>query len=288
MQMLPKPRQLTFADDNCYSDAALGYPNVVYEPGSSPEPRYAAMSRALAQLGRPVLLEICEWGISFPARWAPAIGNTWRIGNDIIPAWRTVFRILNQAVPNTGFAGPGHWPSLDMLEVGNKVFTTAEEQTHFCLWAILKSPLIIGAALRDDFTSIRESSLRILKQKDVVSYNQDSLGVSADLRRRWTEQNYDVWSGPLAGGRTVAAVVNWADEPRDLTLDLPDIGLQHAQTLKNIWDDSRARDVKTSYTARVAAHGTVLVELGGATPSGLYPSDAFGRSSGWVPNRTKV
>jgi alpha-galactosidase len=70
-----------------------------------------------------------------------------------------------------------------MLEVGNSVFTTPEEQTNFSLWAIIKSPLVISAALRDSYTCISDASLAILKNVDVINYNQDSLGVAASFRR---------------------------------------------------------------------------------------------------------
>ncbi len=42
---------------------------------------------------------------------------------------------------------------------GNGVLTTAEERAHFGLWAIVKSPLLIGT----DLSKISSSSLAILK-----------------------------------------------------------------------------------------------------------------------------
>lgn len=36
----------------------------------------------------------------------------------------------------------------DMLEVGNGNLTLAENRAHFALWAAMKSPLIIGTAVR--------------------------------------------------------------------------------------------------------------------------------------------
>ncbi|KAJ5152695.1 alpha-galactosidase D [Penicillium canariense] len=169
-----------------------------------------------------------------------------------------------------------------MLEVGNNILTPAEEQTHFSLWAILKSPLVIGAALNDETTSIGDVSLSILSSKDVISFNQDALGVSANLRRRWSEEQYEVWSGPLANGRTVVALINWAAGSRELTLNLPDVGIQHAGTVKNIWAGQTIRTVKTSYTATVDAHGVMLLELEDTTEAGLYPSNKFASSVGFV------
>ncbi|THV45485.1 hypothetical protein BGAL_0483g00080 [Botrytis galanthina] len=259
--------------DNCYSDAATGFPNTNYEPSTSPSLRYQNMTNALATLSKPMLFQICDWGVDFPSTWAPAMGNSWRITNDIIPSYRTVPRILNQAVPQTSFAGPGHWLDFDMLEVGNNVFTTTEEQTHFSLWAILKSPLVIGAALKDPLTRISSASLAVLSNKDVISYNQDSLGVAASFRRRWTTDGYEVWAGPLSGNRTVVAVINLQNTERTLTLNFPDVGLQRAGTLKDIWANISTRNVLTSWSANVGAHGTMLLELGGTTAAGTYATD---------------
>lgn len=223
------------------------------------------MSDAISSTKRPIVLQVCNWGLDFPSAWAPALAHSWRITNDIIPAWRTIPRILNQAVSQTSFAGPGHWLDLDMLEVGNSIFTIPEEQTHYSLWAIIKSPLVIGAALKDSFTSIKKESLDILMNEDVIGYNQDSLGVAASFRRRWTEDGYEVWAGPLSGNRLVVAVINWQNVARDLTLNFSDVNVETAGSLKDIWNDRTALNVKASYTAHAEAHGTVLLELSNIT-----------------------
>lgn len=235
------------------------------------------MYRYLQAQDRPILYQVCEWGLDFPAAWAPAIGHSWRIGNDITPHWRSIFRTLNQAVPQTDIAGPGQWPDPDMLLVGlEDVLTIPEEQTHFALWGILKAPLTIGAKV----DGMREGSLDILRNEDVIGFNQDGLGVSAALRRRYTQEGYEVWSGPLEGGRTVAAVINWRGEEREITLDLPDAGLQFAGGLRNVWAGESVEGVKTKYTAVVAAHGTMLVELSETLPAGEYSTDIFAATMG--------
>jgi alpha-galactosidase len=60
--------------------------------------------------------------------------------NDIGPPsnWDQLIRIINQVVPITGFAGPGHWNDMDLLEVGNAGMTAAEQQTHFSFWSAAK------------------------------------------------------------------------------------------------------------------------------------------------------
>ncbi|KAL2866939.1 alpha-galactosidase D [Aspergillus lucknowensis] len=267
--------------DNCYSDATENYPNVNYSPSHSPRPRFANMSHYIQLQDRPMLFQICEWGIDFPALWAPALGHSWRIGNDITPHWRSIFRTLNQAVPQVDFAGRGQWPDLDMLLVGvgvdgEGVLSLPEERTHFSMWAVLKSPLVIGGAIN----GMEEGSLEILKNEDVIAFNQDALGESARLRRRWSDAGYEVWSGPLERERVVAAVINWGEEERELTLDLPDVGIQFAGGLRNIWRGEAEDDVLTSYTASVEGHGVMLVELSETVPAGEYPSEIFAKKHG--------
>ena len=84
----------------------------------------------------------------------------------------------------------------------------------------------------------------------------------------------------MSGGRTVAAVINWANEPRTLTLNLPDIELQHATNVKNIWAGSSASNAKTTFSAEVDSHGTILVELSGTTLAGTYPAVLFATLTG--------
>lgn len=86
---------LTGKDDNCYSTKSKGYPYVDTTPPVSPSGRFAYMSQALADASRPILFAICEWGVDFPSAWAPNLGSSWKIANDIANDWSSIFRILN-------------------------------------------------------------------------------------------------------------------------------------------------------------------------------------------------
>ena len=58
--------------------------------------------------------------------------------------------VNNRGVCNAwaSVASIGAWNDADMLEVGNKGLTIAEQRTHFALWAMVKSPLLIGSDVR--------------------------------------------------------------------------------------------------------------------------------------------
>lgn len=60
-----------------------------------------------------------------------------------------VTRIIDFLAPLGQKAGPGQWNDLDMLEVGNGGMTKTEYITHFSMWAIAKSPLILGNNLEN-------------------------------------------------------------------------------------------------------------------------------------------
>lgn len=165
-----------------------------------------------------------------------------------------------------------------MLEVGNHIFTEPEEQTHFSLWAIAKSPLTIGCAVKDTYTTVSDSSLAILKNADVIALNQDSLGKAVNLTRRYTDSGFDVWAGPLSEDRTVVALVNWNNQTVTGELMLPDAGVQSAGHVKDIWNKKTASNVITQYKQTIAAHGTLLLELADTSPAGTYTTARCGHS----------
>jgi alpha-galactosidase len=179
-------------------------------------------------------------------------------------------RIINEVVPSTGFAGPGGWNDLDMLEVGNSGMTAAEQQTHFAFWAASKSPLIIST----DLTKLSSSTLAILSNPRIIALNQDSLGASIGFKRRYAN-DHDVWSGPLADGSTVALIINWQNSARSLTFNLADIGLASA-TAVDLISGASLGQLTNSYTASVAAHGSIVLKLSSTTaapkPSFTYYS----------------
>lgn len=118
--------------------------------------------------------------------------------------------------------------------------------------------------------------------KDAIGYNQDSLGVAASFRRRWTEEGYEIWAGPLSGDRLIVAIINWKNIARSLTFNFSDVGVEMAGSLKDIWNAKTASNVKSSYTAYVNAHGTILLELSKVTKAAaltknptFFPSTKF-------------
>ncbi|KAF1983965.1 glycoside hydrolase family 27 protein [Aulographum hederae CBS 113979] len=259
----------TFADwgvdylkyDNCYNEGQSGTPLITYN-------RYKKMQVALNNTGRPILYSLCNWGEDYPWKWAQTISNSWRTSGDItdffdrhdprcpcppsngincaLPGFHcSAMNILGKAAPYIDKGIPGSWNDLDMLEVGNGGMTDAEYVAHFTMWALVKSPLVMG----NDFAKLGGRDLSILINPAVIAVSQDPMGAGAF--RRWI---YDVedrdgmaeagtiqmWSGALSGGDFVVALLNAGTRPRMMNATLADIfvdsGAEHSELAQQSWD----------------------------------------------------
>jgi alpha-galactosidase len=68
-----------------------------------------------------------------------------------------------------------------MLEVGNGGMSQEEYRSHFSMWAVMKSPLLIGCDVR----AVDDWVIQLLTNKDLIEVNQDPLGAQA--RRVWSD-----------------------------------------------------------------------------------------------------
>lgn len=232
--------------DNCYSVGRLG-PEASFR-------RYQTMAKALNATGRPILYSLCNWGEDFVNSWGVSIANSWRISGDIYDSFArpsalcsctevdpsapycvapgshcSVLTILNRVAPYVDRGQPGGWQDLDMLEVGHGGMTDEEYKAHFALWAAVKSPLLIGADIRD----LSAEALTILNNPAVIALSQDPLGIPARRVLRDTNVKKDrfgigetqVWSGPLYGGDQVVILLNAAPVTVKMEAYLEDIFL---------------------------------------------------------------
>lgn len=195
--------------------------------------RFQRMAQELDKVNRDIQYFVCQWGIGTDVgTWAAAIGNTWRISNDIYNAWRSIWRITNQVVPYYRSTRAGAFADMDMLIVGLNALSIEEERFHFGMWAINKSPLVIGAALNSP--SLSKDSINIMSNKEVIAINQDSLAKQARLVRRFTEEEWDIWLGDLSGDRKVLAIANWKGQAQNVMVDLNSLGIASAN-VRDVW-----------------------------------------------------
>ena len=99
------------------------------------------------------------------------------------------------------YSQKGNWNDPDMLEVGNGKLTSAQNRSHFTLWCMMCSPLILG----NDLRVMKKEVLDIITNKDLIAIDQDELGIAA---KRVKKGGIDVLARPLSGGRWAVCFFN--------------------------------------------------------------------------------
>lgn len=222
------------------------------------------MSTALRQYNILGML-VCQWGLPYitpsgalegPAQWTPALATSFRVSDDIAQGWENVERIYNEAINVNlrGLSGPGRFADMDLLEVGNNGMTIDEQASHFAIWAMFKSALMVSTVLGD----LTSAEAAILQNSGLIAINQDSLGRPVELRQRYTNDN-DQYYGPLANGDVAVLLVDMSDTARQLTLNLHQYNISTA-TVTNLWTGAVATNV-ASYSVNVNPHGSMAVRL---------------------------
>lgn len=221
--------------------------------------RYTAMAQALRGSGRHIFFSMCEWGENKPWLWAgkaPVEASSWRTTGDISDNYASMLKIFKQNVVLDSYAHLGHWNDPDMLEVGNGGMTDVEYRSHFSLWSIMASPLLIGTDLR----TVKPEALQILLNKDVIAIDQDPLGVQGKQVR--DADGIHVIVKPLKGGSRAVAVFNEGDASKDVTVASTEIGLKAggSHTVRDLWAHTDAKG-DGSIKVTLEPHATVIYRI---------------------------
>ncbi|PQQ09688.1 alpha-galactosidase 1-like [Prunus yedoensis var. nudiflora] len=256
------PGSLGHEEQDANTFAAWGIDYLKYDncnnDGSKPTVRYPVMTRALMKAGRPIFFSLCEWGDMHPALWGAKVGNSWRTTNDISDTWESMVSRADMNEVYAEFARPGGWNDPDMLEVGNGGMTKDEYVVHFSIWAISKAPLLLGCDVRN----ITKETMEIVANKEVISVNQDPLGVQAKKVRM--EGDLEFWAGPLSGYRVALLLVNRGALRTSITANWDDVGIPTNSVVeaRDLWEHKtlKARFVG-NLTATVGSHACKMYVL---------------------------
>lgn len=220
--------------------------------------RYTAISQAIKNTGRnDVRLNICRW--DFPGTWVSDVAFSWRISHDISNRWTSVSDIIQQNLYLSAYANKGHFNDMDMLEVGRSL-TIEEDRTHFGLWCLLSSPLLIGC----DLMKIRPVTLALLKNPELIAVNQDPLYLQAyvanyhdgcyllvkDIRQRYSTAR-------------VFAVYNASDRPKTYKVSFRQLDLGGKIRLRNLYEQRDITVCKDSFRISLPAHATRMFRADG-------------------------
>ncbi len=208
-------------------------------------------------LGRDIKYNICRW--SFPGTWAASVADSWRMRGDISDNFESIKGIIEDNIYLAPYASPGKYNDMDMLQVGRGL-NIDEEKTHFGMWSIMNSPLIIGCNLK----GVRQSTLDIVKNKEVIAVNQDALGLQAELVAR--TGNCMVFAKPIEvahGNIRAVALFNTGDSEQLIRVSFKDLQLNENAIVRDLWNQKNVGSFNGYYETKVPAHGTAMLRIEG-------------------------
>ncbi len=213
--------------------------------------RYEAIAQAIRNTGRTdVRMNACRW--AYPGTWVDGCAFSWRTTGDIYDGWNSVKGILAENLYLSAYCSRGHYNDMDMLEVGRSM-TAEEDRTHFGMWCIMNSPLLIGC----DLTTISSTALSLLKNKELIALNQDSLCQQAYITAYSNGCYVLVKDVRQRQGLTRAfAIYNPNDEAKTVQVSFADLDLGGAVKLRDIFLKRGVGEFTGSYEVSVPAHGT--------------------------------
>lgn len=213
--------------------------------------RYMAIAQAIRNTGRTdVRMNACRW--DYPGTWINDAAFSWRTTGDIYDGWESVKGIIQQNLYLAAYSSKGHFNDMDMLEVGRSL-TSEEDKTHFGLWCIMNSPLLIGC----DLTNIRTEALTLLKNKELIALNQDTLYQQAYVAGLIDGCHLLVRDIEKRNGlRRALAIYNPSDEEKTVELKFDDIDLAGEVLLRDVFKRRDIGSFQESFSVQLPAHGT--------------------------------
>jgi hypothetical protein len=231
--------------------------------------------RAIDKTGRPMVLSLSPGPTSLDnAAEVAEVAQMWRISDDVWDLWtnsRPFPQSLSGQFAKTAawaqYAKPGNWPDADMLPLGElrpvpgdgqprtTRLTPTEQQTMLTLWAMARSPLILGANL----TLLDDATLKLLTNPDLIRIDQTAARSSQVMH----DGDIIAWTADLPpdspDGSTALALVNTGESQVVLDSSFEAYNLEDTTyRVKDVWTGKTLPKVKSVQSLTLEPHAAIL------------------------------
>jgi hypothetical protein len=217
--------------------------------------QYTAIHNAIVNTGRDVRYNLCRW--AYPGTWCHDISTSWRTTGDIYDGWASVKGILAENFYLSAYCYDGCYNDMDMLEVGRSM-SEEEDKTHFGMWCIMSSPLLIGC----NMATIKERPLALLKNQELIALNQDPLGLQAYVVQHVGETYVlvkDILT--LHGNTRAVALYNPSDREEEMCLSFSEVDLGGKVKVRDLFEHQDLGEKEGFLSVVVPPHGTHIYKL---------------------------
>jgi hypothetical protein len=231
-----------------------------------------ALAAAIRKCGRPIVLSLSP-GPAPLEQHARLIADAqlWRISGDFWDRWPDVLKRFEQMRAWQPYSGDGQWPDADMLPLGHialrgengserqSQLTHDEQRTVMNLWAIFRSPLMMGGDLTALAAEPGRWTLSLLTNRQLLEVNQHSRNNRCveldDSKAVWTAESQ-------SGGKWYVGIFNRGDQPLKLARSWAELGLPAGKhVVADIWTHKPVQD-ETGVQVTLAPHASVLFVVG--------------------------
>ncbi|MEC3911694.1 glycoside hydrolase family 27 protein [Sphingobium sp. CR2-8] len=232
-------------------------------PYDAHAPEIEAAHKAIVGTGRAIILSLSPGETPvIRGDHVRKYAQMWRISDDFWDDWAMLEAQFTRLENWTPYRGPGSWPDADMLPLGRLAlgerdtrFTPDEQKTLMTLWAIARSPLIMGGDLRH----LDAPTLALLTNRAVLAVNQ----VSHDNRPHFVADGMRLWSAKAEGSADrYVALFNTGDKAREVGVKLRDLGISGPVAVHDLWAGKALGRAAERVTATLPPHGSALYRLG--------------------------
>jgi hypothetical protein len=192
--------------------------------------------------------------------------DMWRISSDFWDEWEKLRSQFKRCATWSHMTGPQSWPDADMLPVGMlrlrgpfgkpgmSKFTRDEHYTLFTLWAIFRSPLMIGGNLPNTDSLL----YHLLTNEEVIRVNQESI----HGREVYNQHGKVIWMAELSGGKEhYVAMFNLNDEESEVSFGFKDFQIPGKWNIRDLWEKKDMGVFNKRISRSIPPHGAVLLQL---------------------------
>ena len=249
--------------------AEWGVDFVKYDDLSAPyyhDDEVELIRNAIEACGRPMVLSTSPGETPVAAaEHLKAHANMWRTVNDVWDHWFQIAHIMEVHEKWYPYIGEGGWPDCDMLPLGRlnvrgsnnparqTRLTPDEQLSTMSFFSIVRSPLIFGG----DILSMDDATLAMLTNADIIEMNQH--GSSPRQLRRDANELVVVSQAPHGG--VYVAAFNLSAEPRDMSVELADLGLKGRCKARDLWEGSSFKVSGTLDLSAIPSHGCRVLRI---------------------------
>ncbi len=229
---------------------------------------YAKWSKLLNNCGRDILFSISAYRFR---DWYPEYCNMARLTQDIKSrisqgavfnsdtrenkGLLTVMAIAEFNNRSAKAAGDGFWNDPDMLATGEQGLNFEEQKSHFALWCIMSSPLILG----NDPRIMTAEEKSIVLNNQAIEINQDP---TEQGKRKKKEDDIEIWQKKMKNGKNTLLILNInSQEIKDYTLNLSEFGIKKKRTITEVYSGAKFKLKKGAVSFKIDPLATVFLKI---------------------------